>query len=175
MRFIKGTHDISAWKTIVVLLLLTFALAACGNNGITSSGSPAVPSPAPSPTDTHSQPNTSTGCPNSAAITTQPAAANVVLKSTSVNNTTTVKKGDTIEVDLPFGHNWSGPTNSAQGPLAMQDPSGYASPANQVCVWRFVANSTGTTQLLFTGRPICAKNTLCPMYIMAVAFPIEVQ
>jgi hypothetical protein len=170
---IKGVQHISAWIAIAILLL--FTLAACGNNGRTSSGSPSAPPPPPSPTATHSQPTTSTGCPNSTVISTQPTTANIVLKSSDANKTTTVKKGDTIEVDLPFGHNWSGPTNNTQGPLSMQNPSGYAATASQVCIWRFVASNTGTTEILFTGRPICEKNKLCPAFIMAVSFPIAVQ
>ncbi|MEO7021365.1 MAG: hypothetical protein ABI234_14510 [Ktedonobacteraceae bacterium] len=176
----KVARHTSSWFAITLLILLMFTLAACGtnvgNNGSTTTGSvPSGSTPAPSPTATHGLANTSTGCPNSATITTQPAAASVVLKNSGVNNTTTVKKGDTVEVDLPFGHNWAGPTNNPQGLLAMQDPSGYASPVDKVCVWRFVATNTGTTEISFTGRPICEKGQLCPAYIMAVSFTIEVQ
>lgn len=169
--FIKRARH--AWFASAWLVLLLIILVACGTNSSTSTGSPSAP--APTATATHSLANTSTGCPNSANIAAQPAASNVVLKISDENKTTTVKKGDTVEVDLPFGRNWSGPTNQSQGPLAMQDPSGYASPVAQVCVWHFAAMSTGTTQLVFTGRPICQKNALCPLYIMAVSFPIEVQ
>ncbi|MGH2506171.1 MAG: hypothetical protein ACRDHZ_01925 [Ktedonobacteraceae bacterium] len=177
MMLIKGIRQTSSWLASLLLVLLMFTLAACGTNSLTSTGSPAAPSAtsAPTATATHSSGSTSTGCPNSTPLTTEPAAASVVLKISDEEKTTTVKKGATLEVDLPFGHNWSGPANKTQSPLAMQDPSGYASPASQMCVWHFVATSTGTTNLLFTGRPICAKNQICPLYIMALSFPITVQ
>lgn len=176
---IKGVFRRSTWGVSAVLILLMFTLAACGNNFTTSTGSPAIPSASattsPAPTATPKQANTSTGCPNTTHVTTPATAANVVLKISDSQKTTTVHKGDTVEIDLPFGRNWSGPTSQTQGPLAMQTPSGYASSAAQVCVWRFVAMNTGTTNVVFTGRPICAKGQICPLYIMAVPFTIAVQ
>ena len=109
-------------------ILLMFILAACG----TASGTGGTGS-APSSTPTASA---ATGCPNTATDPSAPAA-NVLIKSSQANSTITVKVGDVIEVRLPFGHKWSGPSAS-QGQLEIQTPSGYASHANSVCVWRFV-------------------------------------
>jgi hypothetical protein len=90
------------------------------------------------------------------------------------NSTATAHTGDLIEVQLPFGHQWSGPTTS-QGTLELQSPSGYASPTLKMCVWQFIAQGTGASQLRFTGRPICAAGQLCPQYILNVPFTIEVK
>lgn len=177
MKLGKKVHDRYVWRAIALFVLLLFTLAACGTNVATTTGSPAAPTAtsAPSPTATTGQTATSTGCPNRTNVTVQPDAANVVLKIADEQKATTVKKGEMLEIDLPFGHNWSNPTNNAASPLAMQNPSGYASPADQACVWRFAATNSGSTTLLFTGRPICSPDQMCPTYIMAVSFPIEVQ
>lgn len=166
---------ISSRSIVVLVVLLTLMLAACGTptNG---TGSPGPTAPKPTPTATHSgTTSTNTGCPNKTTITTQPAAASVVLNSSGTDTKATVKKGDIVEIDLPFGHNWTGPVNSAQNALVEQNPSGYASPGGHVCVWRFLAADTGTAEINFTGRPICQKNQLCPMYIMDASFTITIQ
>ena len=166
----------SSRPIIVLAVLLTFLLAACGTpSNSTGSSSGATVTSTPAPTATHSGTTSSaTGCPNKTTVA-QPAAASVVLNSSGVDTKATVKKGDLVEIDLPFGHNWSGPGNSAQGSLVEQNPSGYASPTGHVCVWRFLATGTGTAEVNFTGRPICQKDQVCPMYIMDASFTIEIQ
>ena len=184
----QRARHLSLWSVIVLLLL--FTLAACGtpagSSGQTSgSGSTAGGStPASTPTPTHSQGGSgtqngtgtaATGCPNPTNVTAQPSPASVVLTTAGANApTATVKKGEVVEIDLPFGHNWSGPA-STQRLLTMQQPSGYASQAKHACVWRFVASSSGTTEINFTGRPICQKGQLCPMYVMDASFTVTVQ
>lgn len=150
-------------------ILLMFILAACGSaSGTGGTGS------APSSTPTAGGSTTAaTGCPNNATDPGAPAA-NVLIKPSQANSTITVHVGDVIEVRLPFGHKWSGPTAS-QGQLELQAPSGYASNANSVCVWRFVAKGTGTTQLSFTSQALCKPGELCPQYIMSVPFTIDVK
>ena len=168
----KVARYISFRPISVLTVLLMLVLAACGSPTTGTGSAPGGSTSTPAPTATH---GTATGCPNKTTVNTQPAAASVVLNNTGVNTTATVKRGDIVEIDLPFGHNWSGPTNSAQGLLLEQDPSGYASPTGHVCVWRFLAASTGTAEINFTGRPICQKGQLCPMYIMAAPFTIKIQ
>lgn len=176
MMLTTVTRYISSRPIVVLAVLLTFLLAACGTPTNGTGSSPGPSTPAPTPTATHSgTTSANTGCPNKTTITTQPAAANVVLNSSGTNTKATAKVGDIVEVDLPFGHNWSGPLNSSQKVLVEQNPSGYASPGGHVCVWRFLATATGTAEVNFTGRPICQKNQLCPMYIMDASFTITVQ
>jgi hypothetical protein len=91
-----------------------------------------------------------------------------------MNSTVTAHVADIIEVDLPFGQMWQGPA-STPGNLTLQQPAGYAQQASKVCVWQFTAQSSGTAQLTFTGRPICKKGEACPQYVMEIPFTIEIK
>ena len=180
---------------VVTLLVI---LSACGTNtsvgGATSSptaqsqatASPTAQSQAtasvtstrssnatPSPT-AQSQANAH-GCPNNTTVTTQPSAATVTLKSSNSGTPVSVKKGDTIEVDLLFGMTWRGPANAFPQLLAMQNPAGYASSTAKACVWRFVAIGTGTAGLTFSGQPICLAGHFCSMTSVDVDFTIEIK
>ncbi len=159
---------------LVVPLLLAFVLAfsACGTNPSTTTG--AAPASTATTATTTGQP-TAEGCPSSTVVTTAPVAANVVLTNANSGNTITAHKGDIIQVNLPFGHNWQGPLNPSPGLLTTQGPAGYSNASAKACTWRFLAANTGTIHLAFAGRPICKKNEACPMYVMAVPFTIVIK
>jgi hypothetical protein len=169
MRTVQVDRRRSIWLIVLLATALTFVLAACGtNSGSTSTGS----TPAPTPTSRSAvNPH---GCPSDAVVSTAPTQANMVLKLTDSKTTINAHQGDVIEIDLPFGQAWSGPTTS-QGALQLQGPAGYAWAAANVCVWRFTVQGTGTTQLTFYGRAICQKGQLCPQYIINVPFTISVK
>ncbi|HLG77366.1 MAG TPA: hypothetical protein VKX46_13205 [Ktedonobacteraceae bacterium] len=163
-------------------LAFLFALAACGTNysGNRPASSPAafstpgatqtsVGTLTPTPTlisvATPAQnKDTVSGCPGNQALTAAPPAATVTLKTAS--RQTTVSKGDTVNIELPFGMAWSGPLNFSPTILAMQSPAGDAYPAIQACVWHFTAIGSGTANLAFTGRPICQSRHVCPQYVI---------
>jgi|SRR5579883_1264269 len=154
-------------------LVLVFILAACGTN--TTTGAPAGSGAAtPSPTATQGQASAN-GCPSGAVVTTPQTQAGLVLTSKNSGSTVTVSKGETIEVDLPLGHSWSGPANLSPNLLAMQTPAGYESSTAKACVWRFTATGTGVAHLAFAGRAICKKGQACPMYVMAVNFTLDIK
>jgi hypothetical protein len=155
--------------TLLVSVLLTFVLAACGTNSGTTTGS----SPSPTATTTSGF-NPTNGCPSNVTVNTPPPTASVTVKVNNANSTITAQNGDVIEIELPFGHVWSGPTTS-QGKLELQPPAGYASTATSMCVWRFTAKGAGTTQLNFTSRALCKKGQMCPQYILVVPFTIVVK
>lgn len=157
------------FTTLLVTVLLSFLLAACGTN----SGSTGSPAPASPTATTVPGYGTSNGCPSDAVVSTQPGA-NVVVKFADANSTITAHNGDVVEVDLSFGHVWGGPTTS-QGVLELQSPAGYASKVTNMCIWRFTAKATGTTNLSFTGRALCKKGQLCPQYIIAIPFTVVVK
>lgn len=158
------------------ILVLVLALSACGTNSTSTGAAPASSATVVGATPTATQGQaTKDGCPNSAVVTTAPPAANVMLTNTSSGTTVNAKKGDTIEVSLPFGHSWQGPQTISQNLLTAQGPAGSAYPTVKACVWRFVATGTGTAHLSFTGRPICQKNQACPMYVMAVLLTIDIK
>ena len=163
----------SLWVILSLVTALAFLLAACGTNSSTGSGSGSTSTgstPAPVATSGISP----YGCPSNAVVGTSLAPANVVLKMSNSNTTVTVHQGDVIEIQLPFGQQWSGPTASV-GALQLQTPYGYASQAANSCIWRFTAQGTGTTRLNFYGRAICRKDLMCTDNVVNVPFSIHVN
>jgi hypothetical protein len=157
---------------VPLALALAFVLAACGSNGGTSTGAAPTATPTSKPTTVSA--GTSEGCPNSAAVNPPQNKPNVTVVLKNSNSTITAHNGDLIEVRLPFGQQWSGPTIS-EGGLQLQNPAGYALSSDKVCIWRFVAQGSGTTQLMFSAKAICLKGQLCPQYILNVPFTIDVK
>jgi hypothetical protein len=154
----------------LVLLLL---LAACGSagTGSTKTGGNTASSPTPMPTQTYSAAN---GCPSDMVMTSDNSKPNVTVKPTDTKGTIVMHNGQTLEVRLPFGHQWSGPTIS-QGTLQLQGDGGYALKSDKVCVWKYIAKGTGTTTLDFSSRALCKPGQFCPMFVMKLPFKIEVQ
>ncbi len=152
-----------------LLVLLVFALAACGYNsgGSTNTGSGSTTGATPTASAS------AYGCPGT-VLTTTPAPAKIVLKPSNSNTTVTAHVGDVVEIDLPFGQAWTGPTTS-QGELQLQGTAGSAVTASKMCIWRFTAQGTGTTQVNFYGRAICQKGQMCPAYIMRIPYTIVIQ
>ena len=163
----------SLWLIISLATVLALVLTACGSNTSSGSGSGSTSSgntPAPVAT---SATNTN-GCPNNTVINTASTPANIVLKTSNSNKMVTAQQGDVIEIQLPFGQMWNGPTAS-QGGLQLQTPYGYVSQTANSCIWRFTAQGSGTTQLNFYGKAICKKGQMCPQYVVSVPFSIHVN
>lgn len=171
MRMVQMGRRNSLWLILSLATALAFILTACGANSSSGSGTTSTgTTPAPIAT---SSPN-SYGCPSNTVINTASPPANVVLKTSNSNTMVTAHQGDVIEIHLPFGQLWNGPTAS-QGALQLQTPYGYPSQTASSCIWRFTAQGTGTTQLNFYGRAICKKGQLCPQYVMSIPFSIHVK
>ena len=171
MRTVQIDRRKSLWLIISLATVLTFLLTACGTNSgsgssSTSTGTTPVPT-ATSALNPH-------GCPSNAVVGTSPAQANIVLKPSNSNTAVDAHQGDVIEVQLPFGQLWNGPTTS-QGVLQLQTPYGFASQTANSCIWRFTAQGAGTTQLNFFGRAICKKGQMCPQYVVSMPFTIHVK
>ena len=159
---------------LLALCIMAFSFASCGaasTGGNVAGSASATAVSAPVVIKGYGSTN---GCPSDTVVNTVPTQANVVLQPSDANTTITAHSGDVIEVRLPFGHKWGGPATS-QGILQLQGPAGYALKTNNVCVWRFVAQGTGSIQLNFTGRPICKRVQMCPLFIMSVPFKISVK
>ena len=159
----------SLWLIISLATALAFILTACGTNSGSSSTSTGT-TPVPISTST---PN-SYGCPSNAVVGTTSTPANIVLKMPNSNTTVVAHHGDVIEIQLPFGQVWNGPTTS-QGVLQLQTPYGYASQTTNSCIWRFTAQGAGATQLNFYGKALCKKGQMCPQYVVSVPFSIDVH
>jgi hypothetical protein len=160
----------SAWFALGSLfVLLVFVLVACGYNagGSTNTGSGSTAGATPTTSAS------AYGCPGT-VMTTAPAPANIVLKPSNSNSTVTAHVGDVVEIELPFGQAWTGPTTS-QGGLQLQGSAGSAVTTSKMCVWRFTAQGTGTTQVEFYGRAICQKGQMCPQYITRIPYTIVIK
>ena len=160
-------HMRSMLTVFMLALILMLLLTACG--AITG-----PPSPSSTPASTQSPGyGTDNGCPDDTVFAKAPTKANVVITHADTNSTIVAHQGDTIEVDLPFGHRWGTP--SLLGGIEMQQPAGYAWKPTSVCVWRFVAKTPGTAQLTFPARALCKPGELCPLYVMEYPFTITIQ
>ena len=157
---------------VPLALVLAFVLAACGSNGGTSTGAGPTSTPTSRPTTVSVA--TPEGCPNNAVVNPPQNKPNVTVLLKNSNGTITAHNGDLIEVRLPFGQQWSGPTTS-EGGLQLQTPAGYALNSDKVCIWRFIAQGSGMTQLTFSAKAICQKGQLCPQYVLNVPFSINVK
>lgn len=161
----------SFFSLVSLVAALTFVLVACGKNpGSGSSSTGSASSPVPTATSVVNL----NGCPSNAVVSTAPAPATLVLKLNDSKSTVNAHMGDVIEVQLPFGQAWSGPTAS-QGILQLQPPAGYAWKAANACVWRFTVQGTGTAHVNFYGKAICKKGELCPQYIRILPFTVSVK
>ena len=171
MRTVQFDRRKSIWLIISLATALTFVLTACGTHSSSGSGSTSTgTTPAPTATSAVSP----HGCPSNVVVGTTSTQANVVLKPSNSKTAVNAQQGEVIEVQLPFGQLWSGPTTS-QGVLQLQTPFGYASQTANSCIWRFTAQGAGTSQLSFYGRAMCKKGQLCPQYVVLVPFTIHVK
>jgi hypothetical protein len=173
------------WRSFLYFCVLgvtcVLVLAACGKQDgtVSSTGAAANPTATPVATATPT-PGTSVGygtthgCPSDAVFKTAPTKATVLVQSPTDNQTVTAHIGDIIEVHFPFGFKWNGPTTTS-GILELLQPSGYAWSADQSCVWRFAAKSSGSVDLNFDSRAICKAGQMCPMFIRNTSIVITVQ
>ena len=158
----------SLFLWVSLATLVAFVLAACGGTG---SGIGSTPTPTPTTVQGY---GTTHGCPSDAVVTSASPTANVTVKLTDANATVIAHVRDVLEIQLPFGLRWTGPTMSGDG-LHMLTPAGYASTSLGMCIWRFSAIGVGMMHLTFFARAICQKGQFCPQYVLAFPFIIVVK
>lgn len=147
-------------------------LTSCGNSDIpspvgTTGSSKAAPVATPTSAGMVSDLGSAQGCPNGTVAGSMPKATITVAMPGGQEPTVFAHIGDVIEFRFPFGKRWGGPFTS-QGNLTLQQPPGYTVVADKVCVWRFTAERSGTTELHFTSRPLCKPGEMCALYILDV-------
>jgi hypothetical protein len=98
----------------------------------------------------------------------------VIIQEKDINATVSAHVGDTIEIRLPFGRKWSGPA-AIPGNLQQQQPAGYALTPDNVCIWRFTAQSVGVAHLDFYMQALCLNGQMCPMFIANIPFTIDIK
>jgi hypothetical protein len=106
-------------------------------------------------------------------MSTAPAAPDITVGPQQGNRVINVRKGDLIEIRMPFGLVWQGPTTS-QGVLQLQTPFGYAWKPSHACIWRFVARNSGSVAINFSGRAIC-KTSFCVPTVADALFNFKVS
>lgn len=159
---------------VVCGALLALAFAGCGPGGGSGPGSTPTPT-LPTPTPTSSQGyGAAHGCPSDVVVTPEPPAANVTVTLSDANRTLTAHIGDVIEIQLPFGLRWTGPSMAGAG-LQLQTPAGYASLSKGMCIWRLNASQVGTTALMYSASAICTAGQTCPKFVLAFSFTIQVK
>jgi len=162
-------------KVLCIVLFITIAasvLAACGTRS-SGAGTGSI-SPSNSPTSIVAGYGTAHGCPSDVVVSTAPAAPGVTVVPKQGSGIVNVHKGDMIEIQMPFGLAWEGPTTS-QGVLQLQIPYGYAWKPSNACIWRFVAQDIGTVALTFFGRALCKKSSLCVPSVAITSFTFKVN
>ena len=168
------THTLWQPTALCIVLFVTiFALIldACGTR---SSGTGAGLHPSPIPTSgTVVGYGTVYGCPSDVVVSPTPPAADVTVQPNQGATPITAHQGEVIEIQAPFGLTWEGPTTS-QGTLQLQSPYGYAWKPDSACIWRFLAQRTGTVELLFSGMAICKKGLHCVPSVTEASFTIKV-
>jgi hypothetical protein len=173
----NSTHVLWLYKLLSrVLIILVFAvvLAACvtHSNGTTTR----------SPHTLSTIPTYSTipgygklyGCPSDVLVSSAPPTPTVTLVPEQDSTVFTAHEGDVVEIQMPFGVAWNGPTTS-QGALQLQQPAGYVWQSSKACIWRFVAIHTGTAMLDFSGSAICKKVSLCVPSVDEAIFTLHVD
>src|SRR5215469_14566995 len=158
MRTIHAPWQDRALCIVLFVTIFALILAACGTRG--SDTRPGLhPSPIPT-SGTVAGYGTAHGCPSDVVVSSAPKAADVTVQPHQGATPITTHQGEVIEVQMPFGLVWEGPTTS-QRPLQLQSPYGYAWKPDSACIWRFLAQGTGTVELLFSGMAICPKDLHC--------------
>jgi hypothetical protein len=169
------------WFLSICALIFSIWLVACGSTASTSNSSSSASQSNSSGSTSSSTSSaivngygTANGCPSNAVVTGGSSNVNVIVKVSQMNQIIPIHNGDIVEVQLPFGHKWTGPTTS-QGILQLQGPAGYASKSANACIWRFVVKGTGRAQLMFHSQALCQAGQVCPMYITAIPFEFNIQ
>jgi hypothetical protein len=172
MRAIHALYQRPALCIVLFVTIFALILDACGT---ISSGTGLSFHPSPIPTSgTVPEYGTVHGCPSNVVVSPAPPAANVTVQPKQGATPITVKKGEVIEIQMPFGLTWEGPTTS-QGPLQLQSPYGYAWKPGGACIWRFLAQGTGTVELPFSGTVICQRALHCVPSVTEASFTIKVS
>ena len=152
-------------------VVILFFLAACGQT-TSRTGISALPSPTPTLATVPGS-GSAFGCPSDVVVSTAPAAPDVTIQPKQAATTINAHTGNMLEVQMPFGVAWQGPTTSL-GVLQLQEPAGYAWKQSNSCIWRFVAEQTGIIKLNFFGRAICKKVRLCVPSVEDTSFTVQV-
>ncbi len=152
-----------------VALLVSLGLVACGVTPTSTATSPASSTTTSRTTPTATA---ATGCPLPTQ-TVQRAPANVIVRPLTDVQPVNASVGQTIEVQLPFGHKWAlFPAMSTL--VTLQTPAGYGDASVQSCIWRFTAATAGTGQIVYLVSPVCGAGVECPNYMARFTIDLHI-
>jgi hypothetical protein len=115
-----------------------------------------------------------TGCPSTSADVHWPKPANITVKISDTNSVTNAHVGDIIQIALPAGkYKWT-LTSGGGSSLQSDSPAGYYDSSANTCVWRFTAQSAGTTIVKFQGPVLCQPNRACSPLILEAPFEMKI-
>ena len=117
------THVLLQKKVLLSMFFVViggFFVAACGASS-SSTGGPFTPSPTPTLAMVPGS-GAAYGCPSDVVVSTAPTASDITLEPQQAAVTINVKKGVVLEVHMPFGVAWQGPTTT-QGVLQPTSPT----------------------------------------------------
>jgi hypothetical protein len=106
-----------------------------------------------------------TGCPGPVESITWPGRPAAIV--TPAQGAATVKVGQTLELRLPFGHQWSLGAAMLNGTFTLDSPAGYADLPTRTCIWHFTAKQAGSQDLPIVMAPICQPHAECPQATVA--------
>ena len=164
------------WMFIIFFVTIgAFILTSCGTNSSSGHSTTAIAStPSPTPTvETVRGYGATYGCPVDVVVSATPAAANVIVRPGQGHTSFSVRQGDVMEVQMPFGIAWKGPDLSG-GTVQLQSPAGYVWKPSNACIWRYIARNAGTVKLTFFGTVLCKKNLHCALAEVINEFTIKV-
>lgn len=169
----RSTHALCPHKflsSVLVIVMCAVLLTACGTRmNSTATGSHTTVSSLPT-SRTVAGYGRSYGCPSDVLVSPAPDTVVPEDGKTAI----TAHTGDVVEIQLPFGVAWHGPT-TAQGALQLQQPAGYAWKPSNACIWRFLAKGIGTAVLDFSGSAICKKASLCVPSVEEATFTLHID
>jgi hypothetical protein len=174
-------------SAVTAVVLLTSALVGCG---VTTSPSAAGAGPtstnSPLPTPTAHQPVVGGASLNGCGAQQAPANAgtrgDVIVHGGGgqyavgqAAPTTSLRKGQTLEVQLPAGFHWTLMKPSANTVLTAAANNGWYDASLQSCIWRFTAAAIGSASLQYAGRQVCAPGAKCPTFLVEEEFHVAVH
>jgi len=176
-------YAMGRWRALGMFAMLIM-LVGCGKTVTSGNGGAVVPTatpgggvvkPVPSLTPLPVGTVQATGCPLPTKTVTWPPPPPLHL-SPQKSHAASLRVGQTLEVDLPFGHRWAlALPQVPSGSLSLDAPAGYGDAAQHSCVWHYTAKAAGQVTLTYSLSPLCQKGQHCSGAITLLDLAITVQ
>jgi hypothetical protein len=169
----------SVCLAVCAILALVWLLSGCSVATGTGGAGLATSAPTSAPTTTGSQLHevASNACP--VAQAPQDAisfkADVIVNEGNGATQTLTLRQAQRLEIHLDSQVKWELRVEDPQRILLGATSQGWYDAASKTCVWRFIAQSTGDAQLVFSGTPPCPFLKTCPSSDRSATYRVTIQ